>query len=132
MAWCLFHSITLNQETCEKSSFLRRNSFPTEYFIDFHKLKNANTFLDLGILLDEKLRFNLHIERPCLTTPLHMSLAWFQSYGHRCMLSQLNLCKRCSCIRWWKILWCESTNSSARPTKTGYCFCLCCQSTNVR
>lgn len=41
--------------------YSRRQSIATDYFIDDYNLETVHTFNDLGVVMDPKLRFNLHI-----------------------------------------------------------------------
>lgn len=60
--WCNVNSMSLNFKKCKKLSFNRSVLKSTSYFIGANKLENVLSFLDLGVLLDHRLRFHLHIE----------------------------------------------------------------------
>lgn len=46
----------------EAFSFSRRNSFTTAYFFDSQKLKSVHSLIDLRVLFDQRLCFNLYIK----------------------------------------------------------------------
>lgn len=52
----------IKSQKFRKLSFSRWNSFSTGYFISSHKLENVNSFIDLGLLFGQKLRYKLHIK----------------------------------------------------------------------
>lgn len=60
--WCSANGMTLNLKKCKKLSFFRSQPLLSNYFIGSHKLDNVDSFVDLGVILDPKLRFHLHID----------------------------------------------------------------------
>ena len=54
--------MSLNPKKCKKLCLSKCRSIPTNYFIGSYKLDNVDSFVDLGVISDDKLRFNLHIE----------------------------------------------------------------------
>lgn len=60
--WCLANGMSLNQGKCKKLSFCRSIALNFDYFINSYKLESVPSFMDLGVLLDRKLRFDLHID----------------------------------------------------------------------
>lgn len=59
--WCILNGMSLNKGKCKKLSFCRSTALNFTYSVDSHILENVFTFVDLGIILDSKLRFDLHI-----------------------------------------------------------------------
>lgn len=59
--WCYVNRMSLNLRKCKKLSFYRSNPIRFDYFIGAYRLENVESFTDLGVLLDHKLSFNLHI-----------------------------------------------------------------------
>lgn len=59
--WCKINLMELNILKCKQMSFCRVKYFRTNYFFDVHELEAVVTFLDLGILLDQRLNFRPHI-----------------------------------------------------------------------
>lgn len=59
--WCLVNGMSLNLSKCKKLSYYRSSGLNFDYFISSHKVENVSSFLDLGVLLDHRLRFDLHI-----------------------------------------------------------------------
>ena len=60
--WCSSNGMTLNLKKCKKLTLSRTRPISIDYFIGSHKLDSVDSFTDLGIILDTKLRFHLHIE----------------------------------------------------------------------
>lgn len=59
--WCNVNGMSLNLKKCKKLSFYRSNPIHNDYLIGSYKLENVLSFNDLGVLLDHRLNFNLHI-----------------------------------------------------------------------
>lgn len=59
--WCQINLMDLNISKCKHMSFFRQRSLSTTYSFGGHKLISVDTFLDLGILLDQRLNFRQHI-----------------------------------------------------------------------
>lgn len=60
--WCGINGMSLNLKKCKKLSLFRSRHIQSDYFVGSYKLENVDSFIDLGVILDNKLRFNLHIE----------------------------------------------------------------------
>lgn len=60
--WCQSNHMLLNLSKCKKMSFNRGTVTQTSYEISEIVLENVSSFCDLGITLDSKLNFNLHID----------------------------------------------------------------------
>lgn len=61
--WCRTNKLSLNTQKCKFISFTaKRIPLPTTYNIDGTPLEQVTSINDLGILLDSKLKFNLHID----------------------------------------------------------------------
>lgn len=60
--WCSVNGMSLNLKKCKKLSLFRIDPLICEYYIGPHKLESVDSFVDLGVILDHKLRFNLHID----------------------------------------------------------------------
>lgn len=60
--WCSENGMSLNLKKCKKLSFYRSQPVKSDYFIGSYKLDNVDSFVDLGVILDRKLSFNLHID----------------------------------------------------------------------
>ena len=60
--WCSFNSMSLNLKKCKKLSFFRTRHVSCNYSIGSYTLENVDSFFDLGVILDNRLRFHLHIE----------------------------------------------------------------------
>lgn len=59
--WCDLNLMTLNLKKCKHMTFSRNKSNETSYSIKGTKLENVASFVDLGVTMDTKLRFNVHI-----------------------------------------------------------------------
>lgn len=59
--WCNVNFMELNIKKCKQMSFYRSNQIYTSYYIDDNRLDLADSFMDLGILLDKKLNFRSHL-----------------------------------------------------------------------
>lgn len=59
--WCSANNMSLNLKKCKKLSFYRSKLIHYDYYIGSHKLENVSSFDDLGVILDRKLDFNLHV-----------------------------------------------------------------------
>lgn len=63
LLWCISNGMTLNAEKCHVMRFTRKKAkIPRTYSIDGVPLNEVDHIRDLGIFLDSKLRFNLHID----------------------------------------------------------------------
>lgn len=60
--WCEVNFMSLNLKKCKKMSFSRAALLQTQYFIDDYRMETVDSFNDLGVLLDRRLNFNLHID----------------------------------------------------------------------
>ena len=60
--WCSANGMSLNLKKCKKFSLFRSHPIQSDYFIGSYKLDNVDSFSDLGVILDPKLRFHLHID----------------------------------------------------------------------
>lgn len=62
--WCTLNTISLNTSKCCKIRFTRKKieSPTTTYYINNEPLYETDHVRDLGVVLDNKLRFNLHID----------------------------------------------------------------------
>lgn len=59
--WCCMNMMSLNLKKCKKLSFYRSKPIRFDYFIGTYMLENVESFTDLGVLLDHRLSFNLHV-----------------------------------------------------------------------
>lgn len=60
--WCEMNRMSLNLLKCKKMTFNRGTVIQTSYIIGDSVLENVYSFCDLGITLDTKLNFNMHID----------------------------------------------------------------------
>ncbi|CAF4930014.1 unnamed protein product [Pieris macdunnoughi] len=61
--WCSLNGMNLNPEKCHVVRFSRKKRSPTRvYHINQAFLKDVSHTRDLGVILDGKLRFNLHVD----------------------------------------------------------------------
>lgn len=61
--YCTRNYLYLNLDKCYHITFTRnRLSVPTKYAINNHTLNSINKIKDLGVIVDSKLRFELHVE----------------------------------------------------------------------
>lgn len=60
--WCNHNLMSLNLQKCRKISFSRFSPAVVSYHIQGHCLEEVSYINDLGVFLDSKLRYNLHIE----------------------------------------------------------------------
>ena len=60
--WCSANGMSLNLKKCKKLSLFRNQSLLSNYYIGSYKLDNVESFVDLGVILDPKLWFHLHID----------------------------------------------------------------------
>jgi hypothetical protein len=61
--WCIKNQLFLNFNKCKFIRFSRcLNALSPNYSIDGHSLEEMNSVRDLGIFLDRKLRFHVHID----------------------------------------------------------------------
>ena len=60
--WCSANGMSLNLKKCKKLSLFRNQPLLSNYYIGSYKLDNVESFVDLGVILDPKLRFHLHID----------------------------------------------------------------------
>lgn len=64
--WCDLNDMELNTSKCYTMRFSRKkNIVNTNYTIKSQHLKEVNTIRDLGVQLDTKLQFNVHIDKVC-------------------------------------------------------------------
>ena len=61
--WCNINLMDLNLNKCKYMSFYRRSPVLCSYTFNNHQLEKVESFLDLGVLLDNKLSFNSHISQ---------------------------------------------------------------------
>ena len=59
--WCELNCMNLNINKCKHMVFTRKIMFSQTLSLCSIELEKVNAFCDLGVLLDPKLRFNLHI-----------------------------------------------------------------------
>lgn len=59
--WCKVNLMELNILKCKQMSFFRSGRMQIPYFLNEVQLESVESFLDLGILLDRRLNFRLHI-----------------------------------------------------------------------
>lgn len=59
--WCSINLMELNLKKCKLMRFSRSNYIPANYTLGDYRLEIVENFLDLGILLDNKLNFVSHI-----------------------------------------------------------------------
>ena len=59
--WCTENLMNMNIKKCKHMTFNRGSKIQTEYFIDSTRLEIVDSFKDLGVIMDPKLRFNIHI-----------------------------------------------------------------------
>lgn len=59
--WCEINCMSLNVDKCKHMSFSRFPIAPSTYQINGINLESVESFNDLGVILDAKLRFHLHI-----------------------------------------------------------------------
>ena len=59
--WCSINRMSLNLKKCKVMSFYRRSLFQYNYFLLDVKLESVNSIVDLGVTLDHKLSFIIHI-----------------------------------------------------------------------
>ena len=59
--WCSVNHMTLNLKKCKVMSFYRRSFLQNNYFLLNEKLDAVSTFVDLGVTMDHKLSFIIHI-----------------------------------------------------------------------
>lgn len=61
--WCDHNDLPLNVDKCNVISFSRKKeTFLYDYKLDLTSLKRVEVFKDLGVLFDNKLTFNRHVE----------------------------------------------------------------------
>ena len=60
--WCQLNLLQLNFKKCKIITFCRTSGHVTNYFLGDRSVERVNSVVDLGVLLDSKLRFNLHID----------------------------------------------------------------------
>lgn len=60
-AWCRHNMMVLNLNKCKLIRFSRNTHISVDYFLGDYQLELVDSFLDLGILLDQKLTFVSHI-----------------------------------------------------------------------
>jgi len=61
-SWCKLNLLELNIKKCVSMSFSRIKSILTCYYINGFPLDKVTSVTDLGVLFDNKLKFNCHIE----------------------------------------------------------------------
>lgn len=62
--WCIQNQLHLNVSKCNVISFSRKNQVTTHsYHLNSTELKRVNHIVDLGVVLDCKMRFNLHYDK---------------------------------------------------------------------
>ena len=59
--WCLINHMKLNLKKCKVMSFYRTSHFPCNYLLLNEILDVVSSFVDLGVSLDHKHSFILHI-----------------------------------------------------------------------
>lgn len=59
--WCSTNLMKLNLKKCKAMSFSRKKMYPSSYSVNNNSLEMVNSFIDLGITMDCKLRFHTHI-----------------------------------------------------------------------
>jgi hypothetical protein len=81
--WCKINCIMLNLNKCKQISFSRSRFHVFNYAINSYNLDIVESIVDLGILLDRKLRFNLHINQICskANTALGFIKRWAKEFN---------------------------------------------------
>ena len=59
--WCEVNGMILNVDKCKMMTFYRGSLMTYSYTIGNNALQRLESFKDLGVIMDPKLRFNLHI-----------------------------------------------------------------------
>ena len=73
--WCNNNGMRLNSEKCNIISFTRSNStILRTYVIDNNLIKRVNSVKDLGIWLDSKMNFKLHIDKTIAKANMRLGL----------------------------------------------------------
>ena len=62
VAWCDRNDLPLNLNKCKTMCFSRRSVHPSSYVIKHHILEQVFNYVDLGVNMDPKLNFSLHID----------------------------------------------------------------------
>lgn len=63
VSWCNLNGMKLNIKKCKHMTFARKSLFHSVYSISNCPLETVTNINDLGILMDSKLRFDLHVGR---------------------------------------------------------------------
>jgi len=61
--WCRINEMNLNLSKCKSMSFSRVAVRNVEYKIGDYTLESVSSFVDLGVTMDPKLKFNLHVTK---------------------------------------------------------------------
>lgn len=65
-SWCAYNGFSLNFSKCSVMSFYRsRYPILFTYLLNYEELSRCNVVKDLGVMLDTKLSFSLHIDYIC-------------------------------------------------------------------
>lgn len=61
-SWCVANKLELNQAKCKIISFARTNTILFNYKLFNCEIIRSNHIVDLGVILDQKMTFHLHID----------------------------------------------------------------------
>ena len=77
--WCNLNCIKLNLEKCKHMVFARKILFTKTYSINNKSLSSVDSIPDLGVTLDTKLRFDLHIN--CIVSKAFRTLGFIKRWA---------------------------------------------------
>lgn len=106
--WCLVNGMSLNLSKCKKLSFYRSSGLNIDYLISSHKLEDVSSFLDLGVLLDQRLRFDLHINS-CINKArslLGFIKRWSKEFDDPYLTKRLFVSLVRPCLEYACVVWC--------------------------
>lgn len=106
--WCLTNRMSLNLSKCKKMTFCRGTVLNVDYFIGSWKLENVLSFSDLGILVDRRLRFDLHINT-CINKArslLGFLKRWAREFNDPYLTKRLFVCLVRPCLEYGCVVWC--------------------------
>ncbi|XP_075167479.1 uncharacterized protein LOC142239572 [Haematobia irritans] len=96
LGWCDINLMKLNISKCKHMSFYRVKRIDTSYFLYSRELDRVETFLDLGILLDNRLNFKQHLTM--MINKAYSSLGfmkrWCKEFDDHCVTKTIEELKK--------------------------------------
>lgn len=110
--WCKINCIHLNLKKCKHMTFARRPHILRTYKIDENQLESLNSFVDLGVTMDPKLRFHTHINRITnkASSVLGFIKRWSKEFNDPYVTKLLFISLVRPILEYGSIVWCPRYN----------------------